>query len=133
MYHTCFVHVVMPFYIHICKCCSLLLLRKSSHKTTLQTRSPSQIPIISRNIKWEQEHEDELVQILKKLQEEGVILPYGKHGHHITKKLNKRLRGDTVYTMKQVKGKIKLLKELYVDFLDFVHDKTGTVVGRMMI
>lgn len=81
------------------------------------------------NVKWEQEHEDVLVQILKKLQDEGVRLPYGKHAPRITKKLNKRLSNSTMYTQKQVEGKIKLLKELYVNFSDFVHDKAGTDCG----
>ena len=66
------------------------------------------------------------MQILKKLQEEGVLPPYGKHGPCITKKLNKRLRDGIVYTLKQVEGKIKLLKVLYVNFSNFVHNKTGT-------
>jgi hypothetical protein len=53
--------------------------RKSPRKAGLRTPSPSQIPIPSTNIKWEQEHEDELVQILKKIQAEGVLPPYRKH------------------------------------------------------
>ena len=36
-------------------------LRKSPHKAVMQTSSSSQIPIVSENIKWEQEHENELV------------------------------------------------------------------------
>jgi hypothetical protein len=66
------------------------------------------------------------VQILKKLQEERVFLPYGKHISCITNKLNKRLRDNTVYVVKQVEGKIKLLKKSYVNFSDFVCNKVGT-------
>jgi hypothetical protein len=103
--------------------------RKSPRKVAMQILSPSQIPIVFENVKWEQEHEDELVQSLKKLQEERVISPYGKHVACITDKLNNRFRDDPIYTVKQVEGKIKFLKESYVNFSDFVRDKVGTGCG----
>ena len=62
-----------------------------------------------------QEHENDLVQIQKKLQE-GVLPAHGKHAARIMKKLNKWLRDGIVYTMKQIEEKIKLLKELYMNF-----------------
>jgi hypothetical protein len=71
-----------------------------------------------------QEHKNDPVQILKKPQER-VLPPHGKHATRIMKKLNKRLRDGTVYTVKQVEGKIKLLKELYVNFSEFVRNKVG--------
>ena len=127
MYYPCFVRIVMPFYIHIHRCC--FLPHTSLHvRLRCKPHPPLQIPVVFGNVKWEQEHEDELVQILKRPQEE-VLPPYGKHVSHITDKLSNRLCDGTVYTVKQVEGKIKLLKELYVNFSDFVHDKVGTGCG----
>jgi hypothetical protein len=62
-------------------------------------------------MKWEQEHEDELVNIFKRLQEDGVLPPYGKHMAHIAIMLNERLCDGTIYTVKQVEGKIRFLRD----------------------
>jgi hypothetical protein len=43
--------------------------------------------------------------------------------------LNERLHDSTVYTVKQVEGKIRFLKDSYVHFLEFVRDKASASCG----
>jgi hypothetical protein len=95
----------------------------------MQTPSPQQLPNANVYMKWEQEHDDALVDILKTLQADGVLPPYGKHLPHITEMLNRRICDGTVYSVKQVDGKIGYLRNLYVHFLEFVRDKAGTGCG----
>ena len=80
-------------------------------------------------MKWDQVHEDTLVDVLKRLQEDGVLPPYARHLSKITIMLNQRLSDGTVYNENQVDGKLKYLKNLYVHYLEFVRDKAGTGCG----
>jgi hypothetical protein len=95
----------------------------------MQTPSPQQLPHTNTYMKWDQVHEDTLVDILKRLQEDGVLPPYARQLSKITIMLNQRLFDGTVYNENQVDGKLKYLKNLYVHYLEFVRDKAGTGCG----
>jgi predicted secreted protein len=95
----------------------------------MQTPSPQQLPTVNVYMKWGQEHDDTLVDILMTLQADGVLPPYGKQLPNITHMLNERICDGTIYTVKQVDGKIGYLRGLYVNFLEFVRDKAGTGCG----
>jgi hypothetical protein len=103
--------------------------RKSPRKATMQTPSPQQLPHTNTYMKWDQVHEDTLVDILKRLQEDGVLPPYARQFSKITIMLNQRLSDGTVYNENQVDGKLRYLKNLYVHYLEFVRDKAGTGCG----
>ena len=55
--------------------------------------------------------------------------PYRKHLLCIANQLNKQLSDDTWYTKAEVDGKIDCLKEVYVNFTDFVDHKASTECG----
>ena len=70
--------------------------RKSTHKNVYtHTPSPS-IDRVNSVTKWEDEHEDWLIDILREFLEEGVQPPYGqKLIHRITQRLNNQLDDGT--------------------------------------
>ena len=81
-------------------------------------------------MRWEPQHEDQLIDILKEFLEEGVWPPYGKHHiPRIAHKLNKRLDDDTQYTNEQVGKKIGRLRDAHACYTDLRKENFGTGFG----
>jgi hypothetical protein len=103
---------------------------KSPRKLGKSVASPSQDNELHNNKKWEKPHEEQLLDILIVLQEEGVRHPYGTSVMpRITKKLNKHLKDSSSYGSGQISRKIGKLKELHRDYTHLKNQQHGTGYG----
>ena len=102
--------------------------RKSPRKH-VSTHKPTQ-PISRASLKWENEHEDRLLDILRDLLEDGTRPPYGKHIiPRIAQMLNNQLNDGTHYTDYQVGDKIRRLRNAHSHYMDMKTGNNGTGFG----
>ncbi|XP_059448936.1 uncharacterized protein LOC132180098 isoform X2 [Corylus avellana] len=101
--------------------------RKSPRKHA-SSHSPSQpVSRVYLCMKWENEHEDCLLNILKEFLEEGTRPPYGKPIiSRIAQRVNNRLADSTQYTDYQVGEKIRRLRTKHANYLQLKRDNNGT-------
>ena len=103
---------------------------KSPRKLGKGVPSPTQIPDLPGNQKWEREHEEQLLDILTTLQEQGVRPFYGPRViPRITQKLNKRLVDGSSYVGSQVSWKIGHFRDLHRDYTQVMNQQHGTRYG----
>ncbi|KAE8037817.1 hypothetical protein FH972_010372 [Carpinus fangiana] len=82
------------------------------------------------NKKWEKDHEEQLLDVLIVLQEEGVRHPYGTAViPRITKKFNKHLKDGSSYGTGQISRKIGKWRELHRDYTQLKNQQHGTGYG----
>jgi hypothetical protein len=85
--------------------------------------TPQPIGRVNFATKWEEEHEDCLIDILREFLEKGTRTPYGKKIiHRIAQSLNNQLHDDTQYTNYQVGKKICRIRKTYALYAAFKRD-----------
>jgi hypothetical protein len=109
-----------------------MLFFSTPHKSPrkhVSTHTPTQ-PVGRANLKWENEHEDHPLDILRDLLEDGTPPPYGKHIIlRIAQMLNNQLNDDTHYTDYQVGDKIRRLRNAHGHYMAMKTGNTGTRFG----
>jgi hypothetical protein len=104
--------------------------RKSSRKLGKGVASPSHDNEPHTNKKWEKPHEEQLLDVLIVLQEEGVHHPYGTSVlPRITRKFNKQLKDGSSYGSGQISRKIEKFRELHRDYTHLKNQQHGTRYG----
>jgi hypothetical protein len=87
-------------------------------------------PVGRVNLKWEKEHEDRLLNILRDLLKEGIRPPYEKCIIPlIAQSLNNQLNDGTQYTDYQFGEKICRIREAYASYIALKTDNNGTGFG----
>jgi hypothetical protein len=104
--------------------------RKSPRKHASTHTPSSPVGRVNSVMKWENEHEDRLIDILREFLEKGARPPYGqKIILRIAERLNNQLNDGTQYTDHQVGDKIRRIRKDYDYYSSLKMDNIGTGFG----